>query len=310
MSDKIGYIIKTIRIKNNKTQYEVAKSCFCSRENISKVERGLHNPSTDLLYSLSICLKFDFITLNKKLSNFKNYNHYYLTHELINYIDDWNISKIEQLLKSPIINEFDYGEPLIVKRYCVSLILIHVKKDYSTLLDLCLETLDITYEKITEFVPKVDEHNYYYGFIISLSSILNHNKNFIKLLLFQENIIKFLENNYFNDIVATSSIDLYLKKFYITILNNYADTLFNLEKYSDSLNICNKTLNISNELNITNIIPYVLKLKIMNLYKLNNISEAKIHMDYIKSICIIFKCEKYYDDTIAIFEKELPLIFS
>ncbi len=306
----IGYILKKIRLNKSVTQQQLAEYCNCSKDNISKIERGIHKPAQDLLHSFSLFLKFDFITLNKKISNFKNYEHYLLTHEMIAFVDSKNLKGIEEILKKPVIqnDEFNYGEPLIVKDYCTSLVLFHIDKDYDKLLSLALKILNIdSFEDIETFVPEPQQHNYYYAIALSLGGVLNHQKNFKLLLTFQNNCLSFLENMYFNNIIPFSSIDLYYKKLYITVLNNYADTLYNLQNYEMSLEVCNKAINYSNTLYISNVILQLLKLKTFNLFHLNRLEDCKEYFAHFKSFCTINDNLDYFNDSIKGFENIVKL---
>lgn len=296
MEQQIGSIIKKIRGHKGKTQQQLASCCKCSKDNISKIERGVHNPSEAILYALSKYLEFDFITINEKLNDFESYEHYILTYEIIKLIQKQEIKELEKLLNNTIVqNEFTYGEPLIAKNYCKSIIMFHIDKDYDSVLNLSLESLNITYDQISTFMPELNKHKYYYSFTLSLGIVLYHYKKFNLLLDLQRNVISFFENNYFNNIIPTSSINSYYKKFYITMLNNYADTFFTLKNYKMSLQICEKAINKSNELSMHNIIPQLLKLKIENLCFLEKNHLAKTYFEHFKSICIVCNNAEYFN---------------
>ncbi len=310
MEQHIGEIIKKIRIEKNLKQKDLASHSNYSKDYISKVENGQRNPSIDFLHSLSKYLMFDFVTLSNKLKLFKNYKHYYLTYEIINLIDNRNINMLEAILNNPTVkNEFNYGETLIVKDYATVLVLTNSKKDYNNSLNICLNTLNINYDEIETFTPSVNEHNYYYGLLLSLAKCLSYNKQYDILLALLNNIICFFESNYFNDIIPLSSVPHYYKKFYMIILNNYADTLFNLEEYKRSLQICNAAIEKSIGLEILGIMPPLYKLLILNLYNVGNIKTAKAKIEYFKLLCSITNNNNYYNATIRNFKKNAIELF-
>lgn len=311
MKQHIGDVIKKIRTEKNLTKQDVANNCNYSIDYIYKVEKGVRKPSSTLLHLISIYLEFDFLTLNDKLSDFKNYTHYFLTHRMIDCINKKDFETLQEYLDYTVVkNEFIYEEPLIVKRYSTLLIETNVNKNFKKALSLCLDMLEINIEEISSFTPRLNQHNYYYGTLLSLTRCFNFSKEYEVLLNIQERFILFFENNYFNEVLSISSVKQYYKKLFIIMLNNYSDTFFNLGDYIQSLYYCEKAISKAIELEVFSILPAILKLKILNLYKLNKLSEAKNSLKTFHAFCDITKNIDYYNKTVRILKKDYSNIFN
>ncbi len=306
----IGDIIKKLRIEKNISIQDIAIYSNYSTDYIYKIERGIRKPSIDLLYLLSTYLNFDFITIDDNLDLFKNYEHYFLCYNLIEHIENNDFECIENLLKSPIVqNEFTYNETLIIKNYSTLLVEIYINKNYSYAITLCLKELNIELNEVCSFIPKLHQNKYYYKTIILLIFCFNKNKNFDTLLCFQKNVIYFLESTYFNNVIPIYSIKLFYKEFYITMLNNYIDTLLNTQNYDLALTFCDKAIIFSKENHIYHDLLSLLKLKIQILYNLNKINESKYMYNNLISLCNILNDEDYIEKLNIIIKKHCPLIY-
>ncbi len=309
VNNNLGSIIKNLRIELGISQQQLADNTTYSRDYISKIELGKRYPPEDLIISLSTCLNIDLLTLSKKINNYKNFNHYLASNKLISCIETQDLEQIKHLLLSDnIYAEFIYGEPLIIKNYCLMLVLFHIDKNFDKCLSLAQSTLDISLSDITNYNFKVTSNYYYYSILLVLCSLIKLNGDYTLLLNFEKNFISFLDKNYFSNIISIHSVDYYFKKLYTVLLNNLADTYFNILEFDNALTFCNIGIEKCNFLNIISTLPMLLKLKTEILYSSNNITEAKATYSDFHSICNITNNLKYFENTSSLFRNNYPLI--
>ncbi len=284
MKKSFGDLIKEIRIKNGFSQQELSEHTAYSRDYLSKIEVGKRNPSDDFLVSISTTLNFDFSTLHKKLNNFITLDDYFLTNKLVECIEAKNIDKIKQLLDNEIFTyKMNYGESRITKEYCQALVIFYIDNNTDKALQYCLDILEITYDKIDDYEIKVN-FPYYYSLLLLLGHIMSEKKDYNILENFLKKFIAFIDNYYLNGILPIYSVEYYYKKLYITILNNYADTLLKLGECQLALNQCNKAIDVSNKLNILSLLPYLYKMKVEILHVTGNLFEVKQNLNYLKDL--------------------------
>lgn len=307
----IGSLIKTLRVEKKLSQEELATLCGYSRSVISMVECDNREPTEELYHLLSSILDFDFISLSNKIHNFHNLEHYLLAMELINLIDLDDDNKIASLLSNDIIvNEFNYGEPLLIKQYCHLLVLLYLENDIDTALTNCCEILEIDINNLSNFTPKINMPNQYYSIIVALTFCFYKQNNLELCLLLNKILIDFLEKTYFNNNINFYALDFYYKKLYITSLNNQADILHNSNNNNLALETCNKAIFKCHTLNILNILPMLLKLKVDILCTLNDIINAKeTYIDF-KSICRLTNNLAYFDTSSQVFKTNYPSLFA
>lgn len=303
-------VFKTIRNKNNISQSALAKMTNMSRSAIAMIESGDRMPTDDFLINLSKIYKFDMVALVKNISKYESIEHYLLVNKLLNLINLRDDFEIKLLLENPTIeNEFNYGEPLIIKQYCEVLVLLELAKDYNSAYEKCIDYLKINPSDIKNFQPKICMPNQYYSQILNFVYTLNSLEMFEEQLIICEIFVKFLEDTFFYGEVPLTILDSFTKKLYIICLNNLADTYFRFKKYNESLIICNNGISESNKLNVLSVLPMLIKLKIQILYCLEHFSEAKNVFEQFKSICEITNNYNYFESTMKIFKINYTMLF-
>ncbi len=291
------------------SQLTLANMIGCERSLISKIELGKRTISNEYLIELSKALNFDFVTLNKNLKKYNNVSHYTLTYKLIDCVKNNDFTQMEKLLHDPmVINKFNYDKPLIIKLYCTALVEHHVHKNYKKSIDICFRSLDTNYKNINSFYPRQYQTHRYYSIILILGANFCMLKEYTLSKTLLESTINFLENNFFNETLPFSSIEYFYKKFYINILNNYADTLFILKDYENAFSYCEKAIIFANENDISFLIGLLLKLKFEILYNLNMIEKAKKTYFHFMATCELKGNIEYLEKTKKLIEEKYPLI--
>lgn len=307
----IGEIIKYLRKSKKLSQEDLSELVGCSREFISQIERNKCNLPDYLILPLSKFLSHDISNLIKNIDKYENFNHYLISHKLIDLIEKKDNHSINLMLKNKtIVNEFDYGYPKVLKLYCSSLIETVINKDIEMAIEICMQQLSLNniYE-IPNFKPTLGAYDRYYSTIIILGVNLHLvGKNELhKTLLF--NTILFFEENIFNEFLPISTVDYFFKKYYILLLNNYADTLFTLGEFENALITCEKATLFAIDNQILYMVDLLTKLKIEILYNLNEVDKSKETYLQFKYICQLINNNSYFEDTTETFKIQYSNIF-
>lgn len=308
-NNNIVCVLKDIRVSNNISQAALGKMTNTSRSLIAMIESGERIPSDEFIISLSRIYKIDMSELIKNINNYKSLDHYFLTDKLIKAIDKRNDYEIKALLEDPIVSEFDYGEPLIIKQYCQILIMIGISNDFNLAYQKCTEFLNINTQNIKNFQPKIGMSNKYYSQITNLMYILNTLELHDKQLILCDLFVSFLEDTFFYTEIPLINIDFFFKKLYIISLNNLADTYFTLGEFNKSLDICNKSIAESNKLNVLNTLPMIIKLQIEIFCSLEKFCSAKESIVRFKSLCEVTNNMPYFENSITLFKSKYAKLF-
>lgn len=302
-------LVIQLRNKKNLTQREIAKLSKIPASTYSMLECGKRKPTYDVLMSLSNVLKFDLVTFYENQNSYISMEHYLFAKDLIDLVDSNDIENIANNVKNnPIINEFNYGEPEIIKVYCEIILLIEKEKNIELAYTTCIEFLNIT--TLDEFVPRINMPCQYYSIISKLGDCLYQKKMYDDFIVLYEILIKFLEKLYFNDFIIFVDIPDFYRNYYILCLSNLSKGYFSLNKFDVALKICDKGIEKSSEVDILNMFTTLLKLKVEILCKLDNYSEAKETYIQYKSLCSLALTINCFDASTIEFKEKYPNLFT
>lgn len=306
----IGNIISLLRTKNNLSQEQLANLIDVSRTVIAKIETGSRTPTIEQLFLLSNKLNFDLISFTNKIHKYKTLEHYLLAYELTNLINKNYISSISDIIgENPMFFELNYGEPEILKTYCETLVEIQINKNIESAFLSCIKFFNIKDLNISQFTPKVNMPNQYYSMILNFGYCLNVKEDYLNSILLWTSTIKFFENSYFNDDLPFVNVDNFYSKYYIILLNNLADAFFNTNDYVNALNVCNKAIDKSKQLNILNVLPMLAKLKVELHYNLGELAiSQETYIDF-KSICRLTNNMSYFESSTDTFKSKYQNLF-
>ncbi len=281
-----------------------------SRTVITKIELGTREPTDEQLTVLSNKLGFDFYSFRMHIHNYKSLEHYLLASELLKCIKIHDINTISNIIQeNKIFSELNYDAAQILKTYCETLVLIKLENNIDLAFNICLNFFKININDINKFKPKVAMPEQYYSMILNLGYCLSIKKDFENLLNLYNNTISFLEHLYFNDNLPSIGITNFYRKYYIICLNNLADTYFVFENYYDALYYCNRGIAFSNKLNILNVLPHLLKLKVEILCSENHYDDANETYLGFKILCQLTEKIKYFEDVTLTFKSKYPKLF-
>ncbi len=295
----IGKLIYEIRTQRNMTQEELANALFCNRTYISHLENNKRNLKKEFIHPLSKALKFNFTQFLHTSHKFKKLDHYLETNKILTLVDEMKYHEVKEILSNKIIKkEFDYGYPLFVKKYSTALTKAMLENNLLAAEKLLYDMLNIdSRDSVKEFTPIFYEEERYFSGIVLLSYVLyklGRTDSSRTLLL---NTVNFLETHFFSEKTIKDSVSIYLRKLYITLLNNYANVLFDLKELDTALLTCDKALTMFHEYEVNFSIELVLKLKMQILYEQKKYScSQKIYNDFV-AICRLKNNEKYFKST-------------
>lgn len=306
----IANVINILRINKKLSQEQLANLINVSRTTITKIESGKRKPTAEQLILLSNKLDFDLISYVNTINKYKSYEHYLLAYELSKLVNASSVSEISKIIDSnPLFFELDYGEVKILRTYCETLVLIHIKDDIELAYDICIDFFNITNFIIKDFKPKINMPNEYYSMILNFGYCLSKKKDYSSLLTLQIITVGFLEDLYFSDELPYIDINNFYKKYYIVCLNNLADSYFTIGDFTNALDTCNKGINKSSQLNILSVLAMLIKLKIDILYNLDSLVEARETYSDFKSICKVTNNISYFNTSTKTLKIMYPKLF-
>ncbi len=283
-----GALLKSLRLKHDFSQENLAKLTNHSRSAISMFESGERLPTNEFLLRVSKIFKLDFINLVENIDKYKNLEHYLLVNEILQLVNIREDEKINQILKeNPLVQEFDYGEPLLIKQYCEVLMCMDYHKDYQKTFELCTSFLNIDPNNIKAYKPKISMSRRYYSQTVNLCCCLRFLGEYQKLLDLSEILVEFLEDTYFKTDIPLMDIDFYFKRFYVISLYNKADAYFKLKDYQKALEICKTVVSECSKRNVLDILPNTYRLQTEVLFSLGNFEEGKNSLELFRAVCVI-----------------------
>lgn len=292
----VGNVIAILRDTKKITQGELASLINVSRTVIAKIENSERQPTQEQLIALSQILSFDLLTFEQRIQYYQSLKHYLLANKLIHFIHIGSIDKIAEIIHTnPIFKELTYGHAYTLKMYCETIVHLHIDKNIDIAFENCMNFFHLSNIDFTNFIPLVNQPDYYYSMILNLSYCTSKKGFLHETLILDQQTVSFFEKMYFNEDLPFLNVDSFYKKFYVVCLNNLADGLCQTKDYQIALDICNKGIQQSNILNILSVLPSLLKLKLEILCTLNQISELQeVNSDF-KSICRLTNQQNYFE---------------
>lgn len=74
---------------------------------------------------------------------------------------------------------------------------------------------------------------------------------------------------------------------YFAMTNNYADLIYNEEKYAELISICEKAINILNKYNSIYAMDFLLDMLLQANYMLRNYEKANYYYKKARAVCLI-----------------------
>ncbi len=288
MSAIIGYIIESLRVKNNLTQSELAKKISLSRREIFEIEKNNVIPTGELLSKMVNVFKFDILTVIDSREIFSSDESYKLYVDIRLAIYQFDVRKLENLVGSVSTNiDFKRGETYQLFCHAVALIAIHVEKDYEKAIRACKDGITHLYDLDYEVLRNKRLTDYTYSLLISLTVCYSELGDIRQCEIIADNALYSIREYVFaNDEPPTVNKHI-LQKCYVMLLNNSAHFSFELKDYDKSLELLNQGIPKCKEFELYDILAYFQHLKFESLYCLGKYDEAQENYNLFKTICII-----------------------
>lgn len=289
-------LLKEIRTDLGYTQKELANMLNCSQELISRIEKGERDIADDLLIKLSTIYKTDLIDYKLNIQKFKSLLDYKAYHELIYLINyENNLKLIEEKLKDEVVQNLDYGEPLLLKRHCMALLESNVHQNFEKTIEITLENLECTLEELPTLRLNTLKSPFYYASLLVLTPALFVTGKKDLAITTTEKFLSHLDEMWDNSFFKYSIQNHQYVKNYVLILNNLAYMYFLEGEYEKSNNICDLTIKKSGNFYTLFAYHHVFKVKIEALYHLGRLEEAKKAYTHLELYCDYLGYDKHLE---------------
>ncbi len=284
----IGYIIESLRIKNNLTQSELAKKIAISRRELFEIEKNNVVPTRDLLCKMVNIFKFDILTVIDSREIFSNEGSYKLYVDIRLAIYQFDVRKLEKLVNKARKNkDFKSGETYQLFCHAVALISIHVDKDYEKAIKVCKEGISHLYDLDYTKLRNIRLSDYTYSLLISLTVCYSELGDLKECEIIADNALYSIQNYVFKNNESPTDNKHILQKCYVMLINNSAHFSFESKEYNKSLELLDEGIPKCKDFELYDILAYFQHLKFEALYCLGKYEEAQENYNLFKTICII-----------------------
>lgn len=225
MGNKLGELIKELRIKNQLSQNELAKG-ICTQALISKVEKGETIPSIDIFKQLAKRLNVPLDYIIKRM-DYLNYDYidelYYQIRRLLrerNYTEIYSLVLSEK--RSPSVSNMYHKQFLMWQE---GICLYHINKDMNSSLSILHQALDLIEGSEGNIERTIEILN-------SIGVIYFEEQQYHSALTQFEEAIHLLEHS-----ILIQDQTIFIKVYY-----NHAKVLTRLNSHEQSIHFCNKGL--------------------------------------------------------------------
>ncbi len=284
----VGYVIESLRMKNNFTHSELAKRIFCTREEIIKIERSDIRPSADELDKMSDVFKFDILSVIDTYDNFScdaAYKGFIDIHLAVYHFDLTKMKELVEILK--YVDDFKSGELLQLILHIKSFVAMYLDKDKNKTMELCREALMVFYELDYDVLRTKRLTDVSYSILVTLAAHYELQGDAKTCAEISELIILNMQKFVLTDVTSFMEHSYVLKKNYVISVNNIAQCNFELKNYSKALRWVEDGIDKCKRFQVLYVLPYLQHIKFECLYCLEKYEEAQINYDIFKTISII-----------------------
>ncbi len=308
---KPNELIRNLRKLKGMTQRQLSDEIGYSVTQIRRIEAGTKEISKEVMKLLSGVFNVDlhqYIYLSNSFESIEVYENYTHLRKLVETTDYSSIQ--ENCAKIRDFYENLEGDLLELVLHSEAILQTHVEKNYFKSIKLCFDALDVfNYRDYIRCLNNglLNEMSY------PLLFLLGYNYSMIGEVDLSNEISSALYFH-FKNIVFKSSLpiksDMYhMKKYYIIVTNNLADQYYNNENYTNSLELINQAISLSNKFSIHIHMFYLLELKFRNLYMLGDIENSKKFFRFFHSTCEISDNLEYFNGIIDELKLNHSLLF-
>ncbi len=288
MDKIIGYIIESLRSKNNLTRNELAKKVSLPRQYIMKIETSKMMPTKEQIFKISNIFRFDIqmILDSRDVFSTNETYRYYVDFKLALY--NFDLRVLEKLINEVSNNnDFTKGEPLQIVYHAKGLLSIHKDKNYEEAILICKKGIEVFYELDYEKLSNKRLTDYTYLLMLSLATSIEALGDINECKIISDTVL----NNFRKFVFDIDDPDLdnkhMLQKGYVISINNAAHCTFVLKQYWDTLELLEEGITKCKMYEIHTVLTFFQHLKFECLYCLEKYEEAQQNYNILKTICTI-----------------------
>ncbi len=307
-------IFRNIREELGYTQQEFAELLHCTQAQVSRIESNERPVSNEILTDLSNLYKVDLRNNLNVITNFKSFEVFEKYQKLLKFQNLNNhdlLHELEEELKDPILEqEFNTGELLLLKNLSHAIVQCFLHKNFSLAMEYCLKNTECTEEEMLTYNPQTIKSPFFYSsmtcFCISAFSLGKIDLT----LAVCGNMFDHYNEVWSNEVYSYATNDIFYKMQNIFFYIIYAFILFKSEAYIQAYQMCDVITFKAKELNILNMIGFMLFIKFQVLYKLGDIDLAK---EVFGELQVIYKYAEIPEALYSFTEftpEDYPLLFA
>ncbi len=309
MSGIIGYIIESLRTKNNLTHGELARKVSLQRRQVIEIENDNVEPSEELLNKMSDIFRFDILTVIGYRDVLTKMESYQLYVDIRLAIYHFDVRRLAILVDDASNNDdFMNGETFQLLCHARGLIAIHVEKNFDKAISICKEGINVFYEIDYEKLSNIRLTDYTYSLLISLTVCYSSQNDIEQCKLIADNALHSIKHYVFDDSKPLVTNKHILQKCYVMLINNAAHFNFNLNNYYKTLELIEEGIPKCKEFSLYNILAYFQHLKFESLYCLGKYEEAQENYNLLKTICTITSYGELMIEALKAIKQKYPKI--
>ncbi len=306
----LGILLRDLRLQKGISQSELADSIGYSIRQIQRFESENYKITQEGITILSNFYNVDLNYFIKISDSFKDYDDYNKFVNLRKLIENSKYDKM-QIIYNLLIHDkgFKEGEKLQLVLYCKAALLSRLDNNYSESNKVCLEALAVfDYLNYIELL----KHDILTDTSYPVLALIRY--NFIKLQDEKaSNTLTIAMYNHFKNFVFNRSIPLKndmhnMKKYYIASTYNLASMFYKHNHYLRALILVDKSIDLSNEFGILNLVPHLYKLKFKIYYMMADFEKSLKFYSIFINLCEITDNLEYLNRTKKIVESRYPLL--
>ncbi len=272
-------IFRRIRLELGYTQNEFAELLHCTQAQVSRIESNERPVSNEILTDLSNLYKVD---LKNNLNIFTNFSSFaafqkyriLLSYQNLNRYD--SLQELEEELKDPILEkEFTSGELLLIKNLSHAMVECFLHNDFEKAMEYALKNMDCTEEELYSYNPTTIKSPFVYSSITVLSVSSFFLGKIDLTLALCGNTFDHYNTVWTDDVFSFATNDVLYKMQNVFFYIIYAFLLFKSEQLVQAFHICELIAVKSKDLNILNMLCFMLFIKFQVLYKMGDIESSK-----------------------------------
>ncbi len=272
-------IFKKIRLELGYTQQEFADLVHCTQAHVSRIERNERPVTNEILVELSNIYKVDLRNNLNMFTNFKNFQVFEKFQKLLMYqnLNKYDfLMELEEELKDPFVEEeFKTGELLLLKNLSHAIVECFLHKNFEKAIEYSMKNIECTEAELYTYNPSTIKSPFFYSSITVLSVSAFFLGKVELTLAVCGNIFDHYNEVWGDEVFSFATNDLLYKMQNIFFYIIYAFILFKSGAYVQSYQMCEFIGVKVKNLNILNMLCFMLFVKFQVLYKLGDIGEAK-----------------------------------